>query len=384
MSRKSYLVLSDGTVYPGRGFGFPAVTSAELVCGCTETIGSGEVVFNTGMCGYHEILTDPSYTGQIVTMTYPHIGNYGDLDEWSEVGPEDAIDRRDVKVMGLVVRSLYEHPVPVGRKTLDAYLKEQGIPGISDIDTRALTLKLRDEGNYNGVLITPESETTGLTDSEVQRILEFLTDYPPMIGRDLIGGVGTGSSQRFGGGGAPRIVLYDCGLKDNILRILLKLGCEVLVCPSTHTAAQVLEEKPQGVLFSNGPGDPAVLPHQVDVARELVNHVPTFGICLGHQLISLALGAKTSKMKFGHHGVNHPVRDELTKKVFVTSQNHGFVVEEETLPSGVRPWFRNANDHSLEGIYCDNRPVLSVQFHPEAAPGPRDSEWIIGRFMETI
>lgn len=381
MASSTYLILEKGTVYKGKGFGFPASLASELGRGSFVFHGTGELVFNTAHTGYHEVLTDPSYTGQIVAMTYPHIGNYGADDSWNESGPESGRPQRGVKAAGFVVRSVYRGPVPDGRITLDAFLQKNKTPGITDIDTRKLTLELRDGGSQRAVLVRPANESTGLSEEELAQTLEHLAKFPSMEGCNLIGDVGTTTYEFHEGKGGPHVALYDCGSKANILRELLLRNCSVSIFPSSSTAADILAKKPDGVLVSNGPGDPAVLSHQIKVVQGLLDKIPVTGICLGHQLISIATGAKTFKLKFGHHGINHPVRDELTKKVFVTSQNHGFAVDEASLPPGVEVWFRNANDQSIEGIISSSRKIASAQFHPESAPGPYDSLWIFDAFL---
>jgi len=373
------LVLDDGVVYEGRSFGAAAPTPDELEVGSEPLKGAGEVVFNTGMCGYHEILTDPSYTGQIVTMTYPMIGNYGDSDDWSEVGPESQ-PRASVKAAGFVVRSLYTGPVPARRESLNRFLIHHDTPGITNVDTRGLTLRIRDGGSANGVIVSPASGTT-LTEAERKRCLDFLARFPRMEGRNLIGGVGSGEAVTINEDGSPSFVLVDCGIKANIIRELESRGCRVTLLPSGVGPEEILAAEPDAVLYSNGPGDPAELEAVVEAIKSLIGKTSVFGICLGHQLISQAVGATTRKMKFGHHGVNHPVRDELTKRVFVTSQNHGFDVVEESLPSNATIWFKNANDGTIEGIRLDDVSVLTAQFHPEAAPGPADSSWIFDEFV---
>jgi carbamoyl-phosphate synthase small subunit len=342
----------------------------------------GEVVFNTGMSGYHEILTDPSYTGQIVTMTYPHIGNYGDDPAWSEGGPENS-ERKTVKVSGLVMRSVYRGWVPQGRSTLDDFLKENEITGITDVDTRALTLKLREMGSLKGCIITCSFESGKADEAAITTAVKKLKAMPDMQGMNLIGEVGTSKMEIINPDGKLKFSVIDCGIKANIINELTNRGVAVTLLPSTTTAEEVLASKPDGVLFSNGPGDPSVLEAQIETVKNLIGRVPVFGICLGHQLISLGLGAETYKMKFGHHGINNPVRDELTGKVFVSSQNHGFAVKEDSLPKDVKIWFTNANDKSVEGIISTEKKVASVQFHPEAAPGPVDTSWIFDDFIKT-
>ena len=384
MQDACYLVLDDGQVLPGEPCGYPAPYAHELVPGNVLAKGAGEVVFNTGMTGYPEILTDPSYTGQIVVMTYPHIGNYGVSDDWSEVGPESGKGHPQIKAAAFVMRSLYRGPVPAGRVSLDEHLRNHMTPGIANVDTRGLTLRIRDGGSPQGVIVRPaNTERAGLSDEELQACLRYLEAFPTMVGRNLIGEVGTREPVAVSEG-APHVVLVDYGIKANIVREVQAAGARVTVLPSSATEEDILAQQPDGILFGNGPGDPAVLEAQVEVIRKLIGQKPLFGICLGHQLLAEALGGTTFKMKFGHHGVNHPVRDEYTKKVFVTSQNHGFSVKEESLPSDVEIWFRNANDRTVEGLRHTKLPILSAQFHPEAAPGPHDATWIFRRFLEAI
>ncbi len=334
-------------------------------------------------------------------MTYPHMGNYGAQDDWNESGPVHTSqgcvsDPRPVKAAGFIVRNLYRGPVPPGRITLDEYLRRHHIPGITNIDTRKLTLSLRDEGSCTGIIIRSsvsmsenylKNQSATLSQSELDQALAYLNAYPKMEGLNLVPEVGTdapipaldnGLLEKSG----PLIALYDCGVKANILREFQSLGCRVSIFPSTATSEEILASQPDGIMISNGPGDPATLKDQVQVIQQLIGKKPVFGICLGHQLIAQALGARTYKMKFGHHGINHPVRDERTKKVFVTSQNHGFAVDESTLPGHVKVWFRNANDQTNEGIYSDELKVYSAQFHPESAPGPFDSQWIFQAFLD--
>jgi carbamoyl-phosphate synthase small subunit len=379
---KACLILKDGTFQVGEPFGYPAPYARELDPGLILQKSVGELVFNTGMCGYHEILTDPSYTGQIVMMTYPHGGNYGDLDDWSEIGPEGGVKRPGVKCAGFVLRDLYQGPVPAHRLSLDEFLKRHQTPGISEIDTRFWTLHLRDHGSQNAIIIQLEQESP--SKEELRLAQAYLDAYPSMEGCDLTPYVGTEESVEINPQGSPHLVLVDSGIKANIIRELEQRGAHLTLVPDTWTVEQILSLKPDGVLFSNGPGDPAALQEIVRKIQRLIGQTAVLGICLGHQMIAQALGAKTYKMKFGHHGVNHPVRDEFTKRVFVTSQNHGFAVDEASLPAEVQVWFRNANDGTIEGLSHRSLPILCSQFHPESAPGPHDSSWIFNAFIDKV
>ncbi|RPJ09794.1 MAG: carbamoyl-phosphate synthase small subunit [Spirochaetaceae bacterium] len=383
MENRGFLCLDDGTVFPGTWFGAEPPGPEDLKANIIEGLPAGEVIFNTGMVGYQAIFTDPSYTGQIIVMTYPHIGNYGTSDEWSESGPEPE-SRKMAKAQGIVLRSLFRGPVPRGRKTLVEFLEKYKLSGITEVDTRRLTLHLRDKGNRNGIIIKTNSMSAEPSKEEKQAVKAYLDSFPSMEGRDLISDVGTDRAVVVNQEGSPHICLLDCGVKANIIRELVALGCRVSVVPQTFKAADILSLHPEGILLSNGPGDPAVLSGIISTVKELIGKKPVFGICLGHQIISLALGAKTFKMKFGHHGINHPVRDERTKKVLITSQNHGFGVDEKTLPADVDVLFRNVNDNTIEGIIHKKLPLISAQFHPESSPGPRDSVWIFKEFLSLI
>jgi carbamoyl-phosphate synthase small subunit len=382
MKTNCCLILHDGSEFPGVGYGAPAPLASELRPGTADRKSAGEVVFNTGMTGYHEVLTDPSYTAQVVVMTYPHVGNYGCDDSWSEIGPEEAVVRAKIKCAGLVARSLYQGPVPAGRLPLDAFMEKHGTPLLVGIDTRRLTLHLREKGAQAGVLIRTEAKNP--TQDEVALALAYLKAFPPMEGCDLTTEVGTEGPAVFNPTGAPHLVLVDSGIKMNIVREIVGRGAKVTVVSDSVSRDQLLSHKPDAVLYSSGPGDPAVLADQIALIKSLLGTLPVFGICLGHQLISQALGAKTYKMKFGHHGLNHPVRDELTGKVFVTTQNHGFAVDESSLPDDLGVWFRNANDGTIEGVYSKRLNAKCAQFHPEAAPGPHDSTWIFQSFLDAI
>jgi carbamoyl-phosphate synthase small subunit len=360
------LVLADGSVFRGCSIG----AAGQAV---------GEVVFNTAMTGYQEILTDPSYAGQIVTLTYPHIGNTG-------TNPEDA-ESRKAYAAGLVIRDL--PPTSNWRNTEDltAYLTRNGIVAIADIDTRRLTRLLRTHGAQNGCI------QAGTLDEK--SALAAAKAAPSMAGQDLAKVVSVDKSYPWneslwalGHGYKPgpearhHVVAFDYGVKHNILRNLAERGCRVTVLPATATAREALALKPDGVFLSNGPGDPEPCDYAIKAIREIVGTgTPVFGICLGHQLLGLAAGAKTLKMKFGHHGANHPVQDLDTGKVFITSQNHGFAVDEKTLPANVRATHRSLFDGSLQGIEYTDRPAYSFQGHPEASPGPREMAYLFDKFV---
>ncbi|HEY2909664.1 MAG TPA: glutamine-hydrolyzing carbamoyl-phosphate synthase small subunit [Gemmataceae bacterium] len=359
------LALEDGTVFTGRGFGAPG-----------EKI--GEVVFNTSMFGYQEVLTDPSYKGQIVTMTYPLIGNYGTTAEDQE--------SHGVQVEGFVVRELTRIPSNFrSHRDLDTYLKASNVTGIEGIDTRALVRRLRVRGAMNGVLSTRDLDDASL----VAKARKF----PGMEGRDLVKEVvpdrafewkqGFGAFQEQILPARPaekRVVAIDFGMKWNILRCLTRVGCNVTVVPGTASAADVLAQNPDGVFLSNGPGDPAAVGYAIDTVKGLLGKKPIFGICLGHQLLGLALGAKTFKLKFGHRGANQPVLNETTGQVEITTQNHGFAVDPASLPRDVQPTHINLNDRTLEGMRHGKLPMFSVQYHPEAAAGPHDSSYLFEEF----
>lgn len=369
------LALEDGSVFTGIGFG--ATEEGGLV--------AGEVVFNTAMTGYQEILTDPSYNGQIVTMTCPHIGNYG-------VNLEDPESTR-IQPAGFVVRD----PSRVAsnhrsRMSLDQWLKQEGVPGIGGIDTRALTRKLRVDGAMRGVL--------GCGDLDERELVERARRSPVMSGRNLAQAVSPTGEQQWSEnlgrwaplqGSAPtpqrkfRVAAIDCGAKANILRNLTDRGCEV-TCIAHDTSAQaILEMAPDGLFISNGPGDPEPVAATIRTLRELQGKLPTFGICLGHQLLALSLGAATFKLRFGHRGGNQPVQNLETHKVEITSQNHGFAVDIDSLErAGATPTHINLNDGTLEGFRHRDLPIFAVQYHPEAAPGPHDASYLFDCFMEMM
>jgi carbamoyl-phosphate synthase small subunit len=364
------LVLRDGRVFRGRALG--------AVGEC-----SGEVIFNTAMSGYQEILTDPSYRGQIVTMTYPLIGNYG-------INEEDVESRRPW-VNGFIVKEASPFPSSWrGRVSLDDYLTSHGIVGIQGIDTRALTRHLRDHGAQDGVV-----DSTGADEAH---LLERARALPGLVGRDLVREVTVDQPFTWREGvwdlargyqQAPasecKVAAFDAGIKLNILRQLVATGCDVTVVPASTSAAAVMEMKPDGVFLSNGPGDPEAVPYLVDSVRELLGKVPVFGICLGHQILGLAAGGRTYKLPFGHHGANHPVKDLGTGKVEITSQNHGFAVDPDSVAKhGWEPSHVNLNDNTCEGLRHREWPVFSVQYHPEASPGPHDANYLFHRFRDLM
>lgn len=378
MSRdeRAMLALADGTTFIGRALGARGVTT-------------GEVVFTTAMSGYQEVLTDPSYAGQIVTMTAPEIGNTG-------VNNEDAEDERP-RLAGFIVRE--SSPVVSSWRandSLDSYLARYGIVAIEGIDTRALTRHLRDNGAQNGAI----GPMPSLADDAVNALIRKAREAPSMVGLDLATGVstrepypwveGTGRWHPAAPGAilAPKrdkkVVAVDFGMKRNILRCLADAGCDVTVVPAKTSAQDILALKPDGVFLSNGPGDPAALGYAVDTIRTLVEKKPVFGICLGHQLLARALGASTSKLRFGHRGINQPVRDLTTGRIEITTQNHGFVVDEKSLGADAVVTHLHLNDGAVEGIAHKTKPAFSVQYHPEAAAGPHDSLYLFERFVKMI
>jgi carbamoyl-phosphate synthase small subunit len=368
------LALEDGTVLRGRSFGARADDSS----------GAGEVVFNTSMTGYQEVVSDPSYRGQIVVMTAPEMGNVG-------CNPEDEEARRAF-LTGLVVRELSPRTSNWrSRESLSEHLAREGVVGLSGVDTRALTRKLRTLGMLRGLLSTDEK----LSDSA---LIDRCRATPGLEGRDLVCEVS--SPERYGWTDpswshpearaerrqlAHHVVAYDFGIKRNILRRLVDFGCRVTVVPAATPAADVLALRPDGVFLSNGPGDPAAVPYAAEACRALLDAgLPLFGICLGHQILGLALGGTTYKLKFGHHGANQPVMDLATRKVEITSQNHGFAVDVDSLKGKAELSHVNLNDGTVEGMRLSTHPAFSVQYHPEASPGPHDANYLFGRFMKLI
>lgn len=371
------LALADGTTFLGTSIGAAGRTV-------------GEVVFNTALTGYQEILTDPSYCRQIVTLTYPHIGNVG-------VNDED-VEATKVHAAGLVIKDL---PLRVSnfraQMSLADYLKREGTVAIADIDTRRLTRVLRTTGAQNGCIVGWPAGTT-VTPAMVDEAIAAAQAAPSMTGLDLAKVVSarepyawTGTTWQLGRGHGTladakfHVVAYDFGVKQNILRLLAARGCRVTVVPAQTPAAEVLKLKPDGVFLSNGPGDPEPCDYAIAAARELIERgLPTFGICLGHQIMALASGAKTFKMKFGHHGANHPVKDLDSGRVSITSQNHGFAVDEKTLPANLRPTHVSLFDGTLQGLARTDKPAFCFQGHPEASPGPHDIGYLFDRFVQLM
>ncbi len=368
------LALADGTVYIGNSIGAAGSTV-------------GEVVFNTSMTGYQEILTDPSYCQQIVTLTYPHIGSYG-------INPED-VESGKVHAAGLIIKDL---PLVASNfrstQTLSQYLVAEGTVAIANIDTRQLTRQLRTQGAQNGCILALAAGET-VTKEAIEKAVAAAKGAPSMSGLDLAKVVSSTSSygwtesewilgQGYGEQSAPKfhVVAYDFGVKKNILRMLAERGCKVTVVPAQTPAAEVLKHQPNGIFLSNGPGDPEPCDYAIAATKELIETgIPTFGICLGHQIMALASGAKTFKMKFGHHGANHPVKDLDSGRVSITSQNHGFAVDERTLPANLRPTHVSLFDNTLQGLERTDKPAFCFQGHPEASPGPHDIGYLFDRFI---
>ena len=370
------LVLADGSIFHGASIG--AVGHSV-----------GEVVFNTAMTGYQEILTDPSYCGQIVTLTYPHIGNTG-------INKEDVESHR-IFAAGLVIRDLPRLLSNFrSEQDLSSYLRAGEVVGIADIDTRRLTRILREKGAQSGCIMAGKidldaalTHARGFPGLAGMDLAKVVSCNKPFEWREGVWELGVGFKAIIDGvawGHAPlHVVAYDYGVKNNILRMLAERGCRLTVVPAQTPASSVLSLKPDGVFLSNGPGDPEPCDYAIKAIQEIVaTNTPTFGICLGHQLLGLASGAKTIKMKFGHHGANHPVQDLGTKRVFITSQNHGFAVDEKTLPGNVRPTHRSLFDGSLQGLERTDVPAFSFQGHPEASPGPHEVGYLFDRFVKMM
>ncbi len=356
MKKPAILLLENGHHFKGFSLGAIGTTG-------------GEVCFNTSMTGYQEILTDPSYCGQVITMTAPQIGNYG-------VNPED-IESDKIQASGFIVREASPiHSNYRATQSLHDYLSESDVVGIQGIDTRSLTRIIRSEGAMNCIISSDDLDLDSL-----QRKLD---QVPDMTGQDLVKSVSCQETWTWASDGSTkpyRVVALDLGIKYNIVRQLSESGCEVIIVPATSSAEQILALEPDGVFLSNGPGDPEPVDYAIKTTRGLLEKKPVFGICLGHQILSLALGAQTYKLKFGHRGANHPVRNQLNGKVEITSQNHGFAVDPTSLPDNLEVTHVNLNDDTLEGVRCTDLPAFSVQYHPEASPGPHDSRYLFKEFI---
>jgi len=362
MDKKAILVLEDGSVYEGYSFG-------------AEADAHGEVVFNTSMMGYQEMLTDPSYAGQIVVPTYPLIGNYG-------INEQDFESNR-IQVSGFVVREECLAPNHyLSTKTIHEYLAESGIPGIYGVDTREITRKLRSGGVMTGVITSAKTP---------QQALEQLKELPSYGEIDFVKQVTTNAPYQWGpesteekAQSSCKVVVIDCGLKYSILRIMHGLGCSMQVVPATMSADEILNLKPDGILLSPGPGNPELLDYIVDTVKKLIGKKPIMGICMGNQLIARAFGAKTFKLKFGHRGSNHPVRDLADGRIHITAQNHGYATDPDSLKGGLEVTHINLNDGTVEGLRHKELPIFSIQYHSEASPGPLDNTYLFGKFIEMV
>jgi len=358
LNTKANILLENGLFLEGKSLGYRGITG-------------GELCFNTGMTGYQEILTDPSYSGQIINMTYPHIGNYG-------VNSED-VESNKIQCSGFIVKQASDFPSNYRSEgSLDSYLKENKIVGIQDVDTRMITRIIRDEGAMNAVI-----STNNLNRDKMQKYLGLI---PNMDGLDLAQNVSCDNSYVFNPNSNKKykIAAFDFGIKTNILRILDSKDCEVKVFPAKANKDEILNYRPDGIFLSNGPGDPAACTYAIQTVKSLLGIRPIFGICLGHQILALALGAKTFKLKFGHRGCNHPVKNLQSEIIEITSQNHGFSVLDEELPKDIQITHTNLNDGTIEGILCEKYNAFSVQHHPESSPGPHDSKYLFNIFLKLI
>ena len=356
---QAILLLEDGRSFKGESFGYNG-----------ETI--GEICFNTGMTGYQEILTDPSYFKQIVNMTMPHIGNYGIN--------EDDIESNSIKVAGFVVKEETASPSNWrSNGSIGEYLKKQKIVGIKNIDTRSLTIHIRNNGAMNAIISSK--------DLDIRSLNKKISCHPPMAGMDLVKEITIKKAYKWNKEkhlGTYKVAAIDFGIKYNILKILENQGCKINVFPATTNIKNIMDYNPDGIFLSNGPGDPAAVDYGIELVKNLLGVKPIFGICLGHQILALALGAKTFKLKFGHRGINHPVKNLQTGKIEITSQNHGFAVDLNSLPPNVISTHINLNDNTSAGIECSNIPAFSVQYHPESSPGPNDSRYLFEKFIDSM
>jgi len=373
---KTILILADGTCFSGLGFGALAPSVKQLLSSSYTNMPVGELVFNTSMGAYHEIITDPSYAGQSIVMTAPHIGNYGLNRSWNEMQFALPVCK------SIIVRDLYTGAIPLGRESLETLARKWNLCGMTDVDTRALTLHIRQKGSQYGVVIA----ACDLTQEEVKQVIQWLIACPPMQERDFISSCTVEKPQFYPpeGNVKRRFALWDFGFKQSIVKQLQQRGVAVTVFPAVMPLSQILTQECNfdALLISNGPGDPATLGGAVDQLRGFLGTIPLLGICLGHQLLALALGGKTEKMLFGHHGSNHPVRDLQRNKVYVTAQNHGYCVLPDSLPPSATMWLVNNNDKTLEGFYDLTHTVMAVQFHPEAAPGPWEARQLFDTFIQ--
>ena len=359
---KAYLVLEDGSVHPGESFG-------------AKLEGHGEVVFNTSMTGYQEVLTDPSYAGQLVNLTYPLVGNYG-------INKDDFESKR-IQVSGLIVREHCDLPShTTSEHTLHQFLCSQGIPGLSGVDTRAITRCLRSQGVMMGLITQEQPEIALKKLAQMARYDDV--DFVRTVTAEEMYDWDDITSETDPEPTKYKVLVTDCGLKYNILRLLRQRGCQVIAVPAATSAEDMLAMNPSGILFSPGPGDPQLLDYLEVNLRKLLGRVPVMGICLGHQIAARALGAKTYKLKFGHRGANHPVKDLRTGAVHITAQNHGYAVDADGLPSDLEVSHLNLNDGTVEGLRHKSYPILTIQYHSEASPGPRDNEYIFGEFLEMV
>ena len=362
MNSIAKLILENGNVFEGESLGATGETF-------------GEICFNTAMTGYQEIITDPSYCGQLITLTYPHIGNYG-------TNSED-VESSKIQASGIIIRQ--ENMIPSNfrsQQSFGNYLRDQNIVGIKNIDTRMLTRIIREHGSMNAIISNDYNNE--------KKLIKKLNTKPSMKGLDLVKKVSCKSAYKWNLNknikkeSNYKIAVIDFGIKYNILRILESFGCDITIFPASTSSEEILNSNPDGVFLSNGPGDPSAVTYAIETVKKLINKKPIWGICLGHQILAIALGAKTYKMKFGHRGSNHPVKNLETNRIEITSQNHGFAIDAESLPDNVEITHSSLNDKTVEGLNCKDIPAFSVQYHPEASPGPHDSRYLFDKFFKMI
>ena len=356
--KPAILFLENGLFFKGYALGSIGTTT-------------GELCFNTGMVGYQEILTDPSYCGQLITMTYPHIGNYGTNDQY--------IESTQIQASGFIVKEGAKYPSNyLSQQSISEYLKQYNIVGIQGVDTRAITRVIREHGAMNAII------SSEIFDQSI--LSEYLENAPSMEGLNLAQSVTCDKSYKYSQPDQIRfkVVAIDFGIKSNILRLLKQKGCDITVVPANITSNEIKKLNPDGIFLSNGPGDPAAVLDAIKCIKSLLGHYPIFGICLGHQLLALSLGAQTFKLKYGHRGCNHPVKNLITGKVEITSQNHGFAVSNSNLPSNVNVTHLNLNDNTIAGISCSDLKAFSIQYHPESCPGPHDSQYLFDDFITSM